>query len=308
MTATHLVFKNWQGGRDGDVMLDQHANQIFRLCTIGRHVLQRVFAFALAANIRLLTRIQLRVDEEPVLQIVDAQLGGFFICHGAQVAGDFDSAFVGGVNRGLQLVARDVHVCLEGRNAAVGPEVYRVPRVLSARQVRHLYEITLRAFQIRAGHVEMRSGQLAGIDVALQVQIRVSLHAAGGAHSGHAPGQIQAWRGERHLRHQHRLLELSLAVQVGSRDVEEMVVHADDSGHDCVAVKVEYGGAWRCGHVRSLFDGEDFTVLEGEILVFHGWGGGAVDYSDVRQDRFGGADADELLHFFGRGGGLGGEW
>ena len=75
-----------------------------------------------AGRVGLLAGVELGVDEEAVLEVVDAELDGFGIGDGAEVAGDFDAAPVGFVDRGLELGARDVHVGLEGGDALVGPE------------------------------------------------------------------------------------------------------------------------------------------------------------------------------------------
>ena len=83
------------------MMLHERVDQVLSVGTVRGHVLQGVFPSAVAADIRFLPRIELRVHEESVFEIVDAQLGGFPISHRAEVPRDFDSALVRGIDRGL---------------------------------------------------------------------------------------------------------------------------------------------------------------------------------------------------------------
>src|SRR6267154_1814548 len=112
-SAAGVTFEYRQRGGDGYVMADECSDQVLRLRTIGFHARQSFSAGALAANVRLFIGIKLRVYEEAVFEVINAEFSGFFVGDGAEVAGYFQAALVGGINRGLQFSARDVHVGLE---------------------------------------------------------------------------------------------------------------------------------------------------------------------------------------------------
>ena len=115
-------------------------------------------------------------------------------------------------------------------------------------------EVTFGAFEVGASYVEVGTRQLACVNFALEVEVGVGLHASRGAHRGDAAGEIQARSGERHLRHQERRFGLPLAIQVWSRDIEEMIVHADDTRHYRVSAEVENRRASGCCNVCTLLD------------------------------------------------------
>ena len=142
-------------------MFHERFDQILPLRAVGSHVLERVETKAVAANVRFLSGIELRVHEKSVLEIVDSEFGGFFVSYGAQVSRDFEPAFVRSIDRGFQLCARDVHIGFEGRYAAIGPVFQRLPSIVRAGEVRHLDEVTFGAFQIGARHVYVGTRQLA---------------------------------------------------------------------------------------------------------------------------------------------------
>ena len=84
----------------------------------------RRLAGALArADVGFLVRHEVRRREEAMLEIVDAELRGLAIRHGAEMTGELHPALVALVERRLELVARDVHVRFERRRAHVVPEV-----------------------------------------------------------------------------------------------------------------------------------------------------------------------------------------
>src|SRR6267154_244867 len=112
-SAASITFEHRQRRCDGYVMADECGDQILRLGTIGFHARQSFSAGALAANVRLFIGIKLGVYEEAVFEVIDAEFSGFFVGDGAEVAGYFQAALVGGIDRGLQFSARDVHVGLE---------------------------------------------------------------------------------------------------------------------------------------------------------------------------------------------------
>ena len=158
---------------------DQGRDQVFGLGRVGGHLLQRRPAAALGTLVGLLVGIELRVHEEAVLQIVDAERRSLRIRYRAKMAGDLEAALVRLFDRRLKLVARDVHVGLEGSDTLVGPVVHQLARVFGAGELVHLHEqVGLRALQIRTGDIDVRSGHQAGVDHLLQVQVGVGLDAS----------------------------------------------------------------------------------------------------------------------------------
>ena len=148
------------------MMFHKGVDQVFSLGAVRWHVVQSVFPSAVAADIGLLPRIELRVHKESVFEIVNPQLGGFFISYRAQVPGDFDPALVSGDDCGFQLGARDVHVRLERRHSLIGPILYQLPCIVRAGQVGDLEEEAHCSFKIRARDVKVRAGEFARVDVA----------------------------------------------------------------------------------------------------------------------------------------------
>ncbi len=90
------------------------------------------------ALVGLLAGMEFGIDQQAVLQIVDADGGGFAEPDGAEMAGDFDAELVRLVDRGLQFGVRDVHVRLERRDAFGGPIIHGANGVFGPRQLMHL--------------------------------------------------------------------------------------------------------------------------------------------------------------------------
>src|SRR5258705_316745 len=101
-SAAGVTFEHRQRRCDGYVMADECGDQILRLGTIGFHARQSFSAGALAANVRLFIGIKLRVYEEAVFEVIDAEFSGFFVGDGAEVAGYLQAAFLSGINCGVQ--------------------------------------------------------------------------------------------------------------------------------------------------------------------------------------------------------------
>src|SRR5678816_4774758 len=108
----------------------------------------------------------------------------------AQVPRNFDSAFVRCIDGSLQLSARYSHVRLERSHAPIRPVIYKLRRFLGARKMMHLDEVAIRAFEIRPRHIDMRADQLSFIDRVPEVEVRVSLDAAGRTDRCDARSQI----------------------------------------------------------------------------------------------------------------------
>ena len=60
-------------------MADQRVDEVFGLGAVSGHLSQSLAAGARGANIGLLIGIELGVYEEPVFEIVNAELGGLFV-------------------------------------------------------------------------------------------------------------------------------------------------------------------------------------------------------------------------------------
>ena len=102
-----VALEDGQRGGDGDVVLnEQRWMSCFGLGCVGRHLREGGSAGAAGADVGLLAGVELRVHEEAVLEVVDAELGGFGIGDGAEVTGDFEAAFVSFVDGGLELGAK----------------------------------------------------------------------------------------------------------------------------------------------------------------------------------------------------------
>ncbi len=286
------------------MMFHKGVDQILSLGAVRGHVVQSVFPSAVAADIGFLPRIELRVHKESVFEIVDAQLGGFFISYRAQVPGDFDPALVSGDDCGFQLGARDVHVRLERRHSLIGPILYQLPCIVRAGQVGHLEEETHCSFKIGAGDVKVRAGELARVDISLQVQIGIGLDASGGAHRRHACGKVKSRRRERHLRRQHRLLVLPLAIQIRPRDVKEMIVHADDAWHHGVSVEIKNRRSRGRGNVGAFLERRNLPALDDQILVFNRRRARTVNHAHMRQDDLRRVHSHELFCALGKFGSL----
>src|SRR6185437_2339964 len=175
---------------DGDVVRHEILNQAFGVAALRVHRVQRGEAVGFGALVRRLAGIVLGVDEETVLEVVDADRGGFAVGDRAQVTGDLQPQAVRLVHRRLQFGAGDVHVGLERGDVLFRPERHGLLRVLGVADGVHLDEGRVRAFQIRPGDVHVRAGQLSRIDRVLEVEVGVRLDAAGGAQGGDAHGEI----------------------------------------------------------------------------------------------------------------------
>ncbi len=234
-----------------------------------------------------------------MLEVVDAELGGLGVGDGAEVAGDLEVELMRFVDGGLQLVAGDVHVGLEAGDTLRGPEADGLAGVVGVAEVVHLQEGRVGAFEVGAGDVHVRAGEVAGVDLAAEVEVGVGLDAAGGAEGGDAGGEVHARCREGHLGDDQRWLTVAERVEVGAGDVVHVVVHADQAGDDGVAVEVEdfgVGSGW-----EVFRDAGDLAVFDEDGLVFEGGGAGAVDDADVGEESPGAIDSDEFGDCRGRG-------
>ena len=67
----------------------------------------------------------------------------------------------------------------------------------------------------------------------MQFEIKIGLNASGGANGGHAQGEVEARKAVRHL-----------AIDPIAHGIKHVVMHADESGDDAIALEVENFGAF----------------------------------------------------------------
>src|SRR5262249_4535144 len=151
--------------------------------------LERVVALAGAARVRLLPGVHLGVREESVLEVVDSGLDRFGIRDGAEMPGYLEAALVRLADGGAQFLARAVLVGLEGRGAPLRPVCDRLPGILGTGQLADLEVGNPGSVEVGTGDVEMRSGNGAALDGALQLQLGLRLDAPGRPHGRHAVGE-----------------------------------------------------------------------------------------------------------------------
>ena len=120
----------------------------------------------LAGLIEPLVRIELLVDDDAVLKIVDAEVGGFGEAYGTEMTGDFDAARVSGFDGGAEFGARDVHESFEGGGTGVGPIIDHASGFLGAGD-RETANERAQAFKVRAGDVDFRPESCPSRSVAL---------------------------------------------------------------------------------------------------------------------------------------------
>src|SRR5271170_291371 len=279
-----------EGAGDGYVVVDEELDKCGGVGAVGIHCSEGGVAVGAGAEVRLLAGVVLRVDEEAVLEVVDADLGGLGVGDGAEVAGDFDVVCVRGVDCGFELGAGDVHVGLVAGDALRGPVVDECAGVVGAGEVVHLDEGAVGAFEVGSGDVHVRAGEMTGVDLGAHVEVEVGLDGAGGAHGGDAGGEVHARSGEGHLGDDEGWLGGAVGGLVGARDVVEVVVHADEAGDDGVAAEVDDCGAGGGGGFFG--DAGDLAVLDEDGLVFEGGGARAVDDAGVGEEDGGGVDFD----------------
>ena len=142
---------------DGDVVGDE-------LCDHRLHrraATSSVFMLKIAlrrAELGLFAVDELGVDEQAVLEAVDAGGGRVGKADRAQVAGDLGAVTMRGGDGGVELAARDVVVDLERRGAGGAPEVDEARDRRGVGLSRELHEDRLRAFDVGTGDVEARAG------------------------------------------------------------------------------------------------------------------------------------------------------
>ena len=143
--------------------------------------------------------VEFGVDDETVLEVVNAEFGGFAEADRAKVSSDFETAFVCGFDGGAEFRAGDVHVGLVGGDTAIGPEVDHLASVVGTGELMHLRSEGTFAFEIRTGDVDLGPNGFAGIYEAFDFEIGERFDAACGAHGGDTGGEVEARKGLGHF-------------------------------------------------------------------------------------------------------------
>src|SRR6266481_9421217 len=139
------------------------------------------------------------------------------------------SALMGCGDGGRKFRRRDEHVRLEIVHALIEPEVDGLSCVIRAGELLQLQGPTASAFKIGSGNVDLRARRFAPVNLLLKLQIGVRLERTGGADGRNAASKVQTWKAERHL-----------AEDAVAHGIKHMVVHADETGDDTVAMQIEH--------------------------------------------------------------------
>src|ERR1700730_6037531 len=120
-------------------MADQVSNHFLNRCAHHIQLGERRVSFLVRrAYVRFLPRNELGINQEPMLEVVDAELRSLTKTHCAKMPRDFQTAFVSCLDYRSEFSVRDVSVALKRGNALVGPVLYRFACVLWAGEVVHL--------------------------------------------------------------------------------------------------------------------------------------------------------------------------
>ena len=213
--------------------------------------------------------------------------------HRAEMPGHFQLARVRRADRGAELRARDVRVRFERREAKIGPVVHHLRGFFGTLERVQLQQVRAGSLEIWAGQMHLRTGNAAGVDVALHLEIRVRLHAAGRAHARDARRQIQAREA---VDHRRVVLGCAGDAALACRSrVEEMLVHRDPAGHHRSPREIEHARAGRRGDRAARPDRLDRGAFDDDRLVVGRGRARAVDHADVLQRDDRSIDRDEFL-------------
>ena len=152
------------------MMTDEGGDEPFRRGTAGRHMFEGEVTSAGAASIGLLVGIELGIHEEPMLEIVYADLDRLRISDRTEMAGNLQATFVRFLDRGPHFFTSYMLVCLEGSDAPVRPISHSLARILRPGELPHLETVILAGlpFQKRTGDIQMWARELAGFDGLLE--------------------------------------------------------------------------------------------------------------------------------------------
>src|ERR1700675_1351453 len=121
----------------------------------------------------------------------------------------------------------DEHVRLEIVHALIEPKVDGLSCVVRAGELVQLQSPSASAFKIGSGDVDLRARGFALVNLLLEFKIGVRLERTGGADGRHATSQVETWKADRHL-----------AEDAVTHGIKHMVMHADETGDDTVAVQI----------------------------------------------------------------------
>ena len=187
--------------------------------------------------------------------------------------------------RGLKFIMRDVLIGLEMTEAQVSPVVDHFPCFLRTAELVQLQNGTSGSLQVRTGQVDLRSRHLTFVDHRLDVLIQIRLHAAAGACRRDTKRKIEPRKG-----YAHRGIERRIA----AGRIEEMFMHADQSGNDSIAAQVEnLGTAWD-GNVGP--DCANPFISDDDSLVFCRRRATSIDHANMRQYHHRRVNSHEFMH------------
>jgi hypothetical protein len=223
------------------------------------------------AGVALLVGNEIGRGEEPVLRVVDADVGGFRVGDRAEMAGDLQPALVRLFDRRAQLVARDLHVGLERGRPHLGPVRHLLPRIV------RIFSACICSwfcgpFRYGAGGVHRRPRLAPGLDLLLQVDVHQPVRIAAGPHRRDTAGKIETHEAD-----------AELTVDAGSGRVIEVLVHHDEPGDHRLAGEIDRRRPFGGFHLRGIADLDDIAVADHERLILFRRRAGAVDHTGMRQ-------------------------
>ena len=147
------------------------------------------------------------------------------------------------LDRGAEIIARNVHIRLERRHAFSGPVVDEPPGIVRPVQLVHLRETRVWSFEIRRACVDLRPGHEALVNALLHFEIGVGLEATGGTHCRDSRGKIQPRRGVGNLGDkQSGLPQLSVFTQLHriGIGVIQVIVHPHQPRNHRIPTAIEH--------------------------------------------------------------------
>ena len=185
--------------------------------------------------------------------------------------GNFRAAFMRRSHGSGKLRRSDEHVRLKAVHALVQPEIHGLRGIVWPAELVHLQRPTARPFQIRSGHVHLRPGRFAFINLLLELKVSVRFERTCGADRSHSPGQVQTRKAVRHLTEN--------AVAHG---VEHVIVHAHEAGDYAVTMQVQHLRVFRDTRRCRIGNGFYLSLAEKNCLIFARSRARAINHAHVR--------------------------
>ncbi len=237
--------------------------------------------------IRLLVGDKVTGNQQAVLEVVDAERGGFVERDGAEMAGDLEPPGMGRLDGCSQFLAGDVGVGLERGDPETGPVLDGAAGVVGSLQRVHLIEQgESRALEVRSGHIHLGPGHPARVDGGLDLEVGIRLETPTRAHRGCTSGEIQPRKAE-------ALLVGEITAGPEHTGIEHVLVHHDEPGKHGPPRQIDHLGARWDADLRRIPQRSDETALQDDDLVRPGLGSSAVDHPRMDQGHDRGVDFDE---------------